>query len=354
MEQTVRDYLMDTMARYPRAELGDLYKALFQGAFGCAHAVQDAEQAEDWILRESAMLEETALPLVEPLPGEYSRVSLQWLREGLSPRSLARLFQLSARSAPRGTDALEESLKLLPELAGQGLLPFSAEEAQAAVSEWRSAGFPACHHSAAFRDAYHPAYRLILKEYVPLLPLFSAIDRKLAQAEQPVILALDGGSAAGKTTLALFLQRHYGCAVLHMDDYFLQPSQRTPERLAQPGGNVDYERFLREVLLPLRQGKRAFVRAYHCQTDTLLPPQPVTPGALYLVEGAYSMHPALRTHYDLSVFLEVTPEVQRERILRRNSPELQQQFFSRWIPLEQQYFAACDVPAQCTLRLGLR
>ena len=32
-----------------------------------------------------------------------------------------------------------------------------------------------------------------------------------------------------------------------MDDYFLQPYQRTEERLAEPGGNVDYERFKEEI-----------------------------------------------------------------------------------------------------------
>lgn len=33
----------------------------------------------------------------------------------------------------------------------------------------------------------------------------------------------------------------------HMDDFYLQGRQRTYERLNEVGGNVDYERFAKEV-----------------------------------------------------------------------------------------------------------
>ena len=58
-----------------------------------------------------------------------------------------------------------------------------------------------------------------------------------------VILALDGPCASGKTTLAGEMGRKFGWSVVHMDDFFLRPEQRTPERYALPGGNVDHERF---------------------------------------------------------------------------------------------------------------
>ena len=57
-----------------------------------------------------------------------------------------------------------------------------------------------------------------------------------------------------------------------MDDFFLRPEQRTLKRLAEPGGNVDWERFLSEVLVPVRQGKAAVYRPYDCQTGELCPP----------------------------------------------------------------------------------
>lgn len=351
MKDTIRDFLITYMQRYPKAQLIDLYKALFQTAFGCAHAVTDVESARDWIVREFSEMPETKLPLLEALPGEHYRVSLDWLKEGLSAETLARLFQRSARPTPCATAVLRKCLAILLELAEEGTLPFSEEQTQKSVHEWCSFGFPSCHHSQPFRDAYSPAYRLIHKDYIPLLPLLCRIDKALAEKAQPIFLAIDGGSAAGKSTLALFLQRFYSCTVFHMDDYFLQPNQRTNERLAEPGGNVDRERFLQEVLLPLHQGKEATVRAYDCQLGQLMPPTQILPGRLNIIEGAYSMHPLLQSNYDLSVFLEIAPELQHLRILRREKMPMQQQFFDQWIPMENAYFSAFRIPAQCTLRI---
>ena len=91
--------------------------------------------------------------------------------------------------------------------------------------------------------------------------------RALAAAQPHVLVAIDGRCAAGKTTLAASLQAQLECNVFHMDDFFLRPEQRTPERLRQPGGNVDYARFLTEVLRPLYDGQAVTYRPYDCHTQ---------------------------------------------------------------------------------------
>lgn len=53
--------------------------------------------------------------------------------------------------------------------------------------------------------------------------------------------------AAGKSTLALLLSEQPDATIFHMDDFYLQGRQRTYERLNEVGGNVDYERFAKEV-----------------------------------------------------------------------------------------------------------
>ena len=55
------------------------------------------------------------------------------------------------------------------------------------------------------------------------------IDELLA-ANDTVIVAIDGKCTSGKTTLASKLAEIYDCNVFHMDDFFLRPEQRTPER----------------------------------------------------------------------------------------------------------------------------
>ena len=66
-------------------------------------------------------------------------------------------------------------------------------------------------------------------------------------ADGPLLVALDGRCAAGKTTIAAQMARQYGWGVVHLDDFFLQPIQRTPQRMAEPGGNLDRERLIAEV-----------------------------------------------------------------------------------------------------------
>ena len=156
---------------------------------------------------------------------------------------------------------------------------------------------------------------------------------------------------SGKTTLAALLGRIYDCQTFHMDDFFLRPEQRTAARLAEPGGNVDRERFFHEVLLPLSQGRPVSYRRYDCHTQLLGDAAVCPPKSLNLIEGAYSMHPLLADHYDLSVFLSIPPDLQRQRILQRNGPELAEQFFSTWMPLEQVYFDAMEIPEHCSLVL---
>lgn len=153
-----------------------------------------------------------------------------------------------------------------------------------------------------------------------------------------VIVAIDGKCTSGKTTLAAQLAEIFDCNIFHMDDFFLRPEQRTPERLSEIGGNVDYERFNEEVLIPLKEGKPFFYRPFDCSTFTLSDAVCVTPKKLNIVEGTYSHHPYFGNPYDLKILLTVTPELQRERVLQRPA-HLHKQFFEKWIPMENRYFS---------------
>jgi len=162
-----------------------------------------------------------------------------------------------------------------------------------------------------------------------------------------VLAALDGRCAAGKSTLARQLQARFGWQVVHMDDFFLRPEQRSPGRYATPGENVDHERFWEEVLLPLRRGEAARFRPFDCHSLAFAEPVEVTPEGVVLVEGSYACHPSLRPHYDLRAFLTVEPQEQLRRLSLRESEEGLRAFRERWIPLEERYFAACGLPQAC-------
>lgn len=175
------------------------------------------------------------------------------------------------------------------------------------------------------------------------------IDLLLAEKGR-VLVAIDGKCTSGKTTLAGMLAEHYACNLFHMDDFFLQPQQRTPERYAQAGGNVDYERFWEEVLLPLKNGEPFSYRPFDCKTLSLKPPVSVPASSINIIEGSYSMHPFFGDPYDLKILLTVDDKTQQERILRRPA-FLQEQFFQKWIPMENQYLKAFSIAEKADIIL---
>lgn len=173
---------------------------------------------------------------------------------------------------------------------------------------------------------------------------------KIAAGGRLVTVAIDGRCASGKTTLADALAERLGCAVFRTDDFFLRPVQRTPERLATPGGNMDRERLLDEVILPLERGKKTVVHsAYDCKTGTMTPSVETEIGNVVIIEGSYSCHPDLWDHYDLRVFLTVSPEEQMRRITEREGEAAAEVFRQKWIPLEEDYFKAYRVAERCDL-----
>ncbi len=329
---------------YGQMNLRDIFKFLHQSTFGCEHMVSSLEAATAYIKKEAENILNNK-PLVEPLDGEFSRVHLSVLNEGLTAETLSKLFYLSAQKPKASVEALEERLKTVREMITDGSLPFDEKEFDEAITEWKQSGYEAIHHSEIFRSAYKPAYRVVSNCFVPFLPLFSAIDKVLGKGR--VILAIEGKSASGKTTLAQTLKEIYGCTVFHTDDFFLQPHQRTPERYKETGGNLDRERFYDEVIVPLSENKTVNYRKFDCSTFTLLLAVEILPQKLTVIEGAYSLHPYFGDYCDLSIFLDITPDLQRERILKRN-PEMADRFLGEWIPLEEKYFDEMKIKQRCT------
>ena len=176
-------------------------------------------------------------------------------------------------------------------------------------------------------------------------PIYKKID-EMMKVKKNFIIALDGCCAAGKTTLAASIKSHYDCNIFTTDNFFLQPHQRTPERFAEPGGNVDYERFRSEIIVPLMNGAPFAYRPYDCGIQALTTPVEVQPTPMSVVEGVYCMHPSFGDVYDIKVFMSIEPDEQRRRLLARN-PALYERFVGEWIPMEHAYFNAFDIRSRC-------
>ena len=184
--------------------------------------------------------------------------------------------------------------------------------------------------------------------------IFDGLDALVERAEALLrekgraVIAIDGRCGSGKTTLAGRLAAQWDCTLLHADDFFLRPEQRTPARLAQPGGNFDRERFYAEALAPLLAGRDALYRPYDCHAGCLRPPVAAPLRPVILAEGSYCCHPDLWGCYDLHVFVTAPLDVRLARLTRRPGVDLAA-FRTRWIPLEEAYFAAERLEERCDI-----
>lgn len=180
--------------------------------------------------------------------------------------------------------------------------------------------------------------------------VFDAI-KKLLKDNKLLIIAIDGRCGGGKSTLGTLLTEQFDCNIFHMDDFFLPFEMRTSKRLEEAGGNVDYERFEEEILIPLQNNKTITYRRYLCNKWDFSKPIKVEPKQLNIVEGSYSIHPTLRNYYDYKIFITIDSKLQYQRILKRNGKEKLQDFLNKWIPMEEYYFAELDIENKCDLVL---
>ncbi|MGN1315785.1 MAG: uridine kinase [Acutalibacteraceae bacterium] len=178
--------------------------------------------------------------------------------------------------------------------------------------------------------------------------------RGILKEKGSVRVAVDGRCGSGKSTFARLLKEEFDCNLFCMDDFYLPPEKRTEERYKEPGGNVDRERFLKEVLEPVAKGKTVFYRVYDCGTKRLKEPVKIQAKNVVITEGSYSCHPELSDFYDLHIFLTVSSKVQMERIINRNGQVEAEKFKNKWIPLEEKYFKYFKIQEKCDIIIELK
>lgn len=183
----------------------------------------------------------------------------------------------------------------------------------------------------------------------PYGPILARVAR-LAQAERPVLVAIDGPCGSGKTFLGQAIAQAFPCNLFHMDDFYLPLPARPENWRERPGGNMDFARFHRQVLEPVAAGKAVAYQPYDCKSGRLLPPAELPPKALNVVEGSYCQHPMLSERYDLRVFLTCSPQAQARRLMEREGPRFET-FQNLWIPLEEAYFETCSIPSKAHIVL---
>lgn len=170
----VQQILLTHMLRYPAWEVQDIYKLAHQATLGSEHAVSDQAYASVQLEEEIAHLSgEIIDPLIDPISvdGDIVRVHLRpFTRLKLPSGVLIKAFLQTASEFKGSTIVLEEYLAQIEELASHNHLNVEPASLKEFISLMHKQGFPAIHHSIAFKRTYNPAYRVIARKFLPILP----------------------------------------------------------------------------------------------------------------------------------------------------------------------------------------
>ena len=164
----MRSILLAHARRYPLMEPRDAVKLIYQNEFGGGHLIPDEAACLDFLRREyESVKQRPDLPLLEEIGEEIIRINLAALdHHGYSLASVGTAFLLSAAVHHGNPDSFLHKLSTLKELTAEGKMPFSPKDLEAYLESYAAAGYPAVSHSATYRNAYHPAYRVIRKEFL--------------------------------------------------------------------------------------------------------------------------------------------------------------------------------------------
>ncbi|MBR5490733.1 MAG: GNAT family N-acetyltransferase, partial [Oscillospiraceae bacterium] len=244
-------YLLAQSIAHPAMKARDALKMCYQAAWGAEHGTIDPTWAKKYLRRElSAVEADGERPIFEQISENLCRVDLRaWKGKDLPWRWLYEIF-----SAAHGDGDLDGKLSAVAALAGEGKLPFSLKDWEEELSNWDG---EAVSHSQSYREAEKPAYRIAPMEYMKLIPILEA----MAKRSDGCIVAIDGMSNSGKSSLAQALVKITGAGLVRTDDFLLPGGRRVVEQLGMPGGNLHYDMIVEEVLPHLRSDK-AFNHRY--------------------------------------------------------------------------------------------
>jgi uridine kinase len=179
------------------------------------------------------------------------------------------------------------------------------------------------------------------------------IDLILKRVNDPVTLvAIDGHSAAGKTSLAREIEKSFAdVSIVHMDDFYRVMAEEDREHLDAAGGYklyYDWQRLEREVLQPLTQGQPSRYHHYdwttNKQSDEVVE---VRPFGFVIVEGCYSARPELRKYYHARVLVETPVEERLER--QRKRANATPEWLEKWDAAERYYLETLNARALADL-----
>ena len=229
--QDIKAFVSHQMDEYPKLHLLDLYKSCFQDYMGAEHLVADRERVKAYLEEELNATDINDLPewYYEPcgIKGRYVRVSLRTVKEGLITEDmlLDAFIQSANAKRPNVKSWSRRWHKIIGIIDKMNLdLPDYDREKQF-IDSVLFVGKYAISHSADYREAYHPHYRIVERHIFenglkPLIEkgkthgLLAPIKKDVLPEHSPNVFLLMYDAEIGKEPLLKAI-KEYKCEIVY-------------------------------------------------------------------------------------------------------------------------------------------
>jgi uridine kinase len=149
--------------------------------------------------------------------------------------------------------------------------------------------------------------------------------------KEVILVAIDGVGGSGKTTLAKLLQKAFSpSTIVQLDDFYSPILQA-----------ADLPRLKDQVILPLRDKKKAKYQVYDWKSEKLSDWHTVSPEGVIIFEGVFALDKQICRYYDIRIWIEYPAELGFERGVARDiagdGVDNSEKWKKIWMPLEKKY-----------------
>jgi uridine kinase len=164
-----------------------------------------------------------------------------------------------------------------------------------------------------------------------------------------LVVALDGPSGVGKTTIARHIAERIDVVHVLCDDFFVGGRNQfwagqSPQY--QIDNVIDWRRIRREVIEPLKAGKQVGWHPFNWDTFEGLSPRVITaePRRVLILDGAFFTRQELQDIVDLTVLVQTRKDVRVGRIIQREGAEYSEMWHATWQKAMDYYFEKMRPP----------
>nr|AIA15635.1 AAA domain protein [uncultured bacterium] len=179
------------------------------------------------------------------------------------------------------------------------------------------------------------------------------------KSKKPIVIAFDGRSGVGKSTLVRDLREALGAAVIDGDDFYSGGdyavwAARTAEQNA--AACIDWQRLKQEALLPLLQNRPAQWHAFDWDKGVGVGAKAsyCQPNKTIFLDGTYSSRPELQGLITISVLVTVPENVRVTQLAAREGGDYNDPMQHLWAQAEHYYFTHVRPPRSFDVVLSLQ